>query len=25
MSIEDPRISATASENVSHDFRQDIH
>ncbi|MBD9452227.1 tandem-95 repeat protein [Rhizobium sp. RHZ02] len=25
MSIEDPRISAAASENVSHDFRQDIH
>ncbi|UFS81470.1 DUF5801 domain-containing protein [Rhizobium sp. T136] len=25
MSIEDPRISATSSENVSHDFRQDIH
>ncbi|OWV96968.1 immunoglobulin-like domain-containing protein [Rhizobium sp. R693] len=25
MSIEDPRISAIASENVSHDFRQDIH
>ncbi|WP_040676955.1 T1SS-143 repeat domain-containing protein, partial [Rhizobium mesoamericanum] len=25
MSIEDPRISAISSENVSHDFRQDIH
>ncbi|KQV68058.1 VCBS domain-containing protein [Rhizobium sp. Root1220] len=25
MSIEDPRISAIGSENVSHDFRQDIH